>query len=55
MHCGPLKGGQLEDTSNLHWLGLRGDSADDLLRREATGDRLGHALQLQAEAAARSL
>ena len=50
-----LKGGQLEDTSNLHWLGLRRDSADDLLRREATGDRLGHALQLQAEAAARSL
>ena len=55
MHCGPLKGGQLEDSYNVHWLGLRRDSADDLLRREATGDRLGHALQLQAEAAARSL
>ena len=50
-----LKGGRFEDTANLHWLGMRRDSADDLLCREAAGDRVGYALQLQAEAGARSL
>ena len=50
MHCGLVRGGRLEDTASLHCLGFRRDGADDLLRREAAGGRVGNAVQLQAEA-----
>ena len=50
MHCDLPKGGQLEDIANLHRLGLRRDYADNLVRREEAGGRLGDIVQLQAQA-----
>ena len=51
---GLAKGGRLEDIANLHWLGMGGDRTAGLSRGEAAAGRLGKAVELQAEAAARS-